>query len=292
MGYVVSFSDYTPAARFDAVPYTHVVVQESATQTGTFSQIDDQPLVPVDLDPAVPQPRDVTTGNAVLDRGWYKLVFMDAVGNTSSSSAVYYNNIEPLTDAVPTVETIRQQTDVGFAEYGYPPPAPGDPDRLQFILDESVSELQYLLAQKSVVLDPAAVPNPAMALLVRRALRALVEYNVLAKQQTNVATASDFDMIQSQSIGPISESRRSISANANILHPWPTLNKLLLGIVSLANSGVLEGLDPNIPVFQSVEDRTDVQQPGFDLMYARRWVNSIFGELRPLGVYRPGWDGP
>lgn len=291
MAYVVSFVEYAPAARFDGIPYEHALIEEAPDlETPVWLQIDDQLLDPIDLDPAVPALRNITTNNATLAEGWYRIVFTDADGNRSISAARFYNNAQPVSDAVPTTAEIRSETDVLFAEFGYPAPAVGAVDRLQFILDESVAELHYLLSLKSVTLDFSAISNPALAVLVRRALRSLVEFNAVAKQQGNVETAADFDMIQSVSVGAISESRRSISALANVLHPWPALNKLLLGIVALAQGGVLEGVDPNVPVFQSVENRPDIQQPGADIMYAQRWCNSIFGELRPLGVYRPGWD--
>lgn len=289
MGFVVSFIGYKPVPRYDAVPWAEARVNEAATREGDYTEIDVIPFVDIgglDADPADPMPRNITTDQATLASGWYKIVFADATDNTSQTAARFFNNAAPVGDAIPTVEEVRAESNVGFAEYGYPEPAAGQVDRLQLVLEESTAELVHLLSLKDVTLDFDAIDNPSLAVLTRRAIRALTEYNVAAGQQEKVDTASDFDMVSSFSLGPISETRRSISANANVLHPWPALNKLLLGIVSLATGGVLEGIDPRIPVIQSVENRTDVQQPGEDLMYAQRWMNTIFGDLRPLGVWR------
>lgn len=191
---------------------------------------------------------------------------------------------------LPSAADIREWSNVGFPEYGYPVPVDPEPDRLQRKVDEAKAELDALVGRAGVVLTYDTIGDTdGQKILVEKAIQMLTEYDVLSSQQAIVATASDFDLIQSQSIGPISESRRNISANGSILHPWPQLNKLLQGIISVANGGMPE---QDFPVFQSVENRTDVQRPGFDLMYAQYWVQSIFGELRPLGVYRPGWDGP
>lgn len=190
---------------------------------------------------------------------------------------------------IPTAEQIRSWSNVSFAEFGYPEAVDPEPDRLVRKIAESAAELQTLLGFKGVVLTYADVAvGSALELLTERAIQMLTEYNVASSQQSNVETASDFDMIQSTSVGPISETRRSLSAQANIIHPWPALNKLLWGIISLELNGTLEGLDPGVPVIQSVEDLPNTAPPGYDLMYARRWMNTIFGDLRPLGVYRQG----
>lgn len=190
----------------------------------------------------------------------------------------------------PTVDTIRAESKVGFAELGFGEPAVDtDPDPLELLLNESIAELVMLLAEVGVTLDIDTIDaNSGMALLVNRAIRMLTEYNAVRAQQEQVETAGDFDMVQSFSVSSISETRRSMSANANILHPWPALNKLLGGIVSLIRTGTLTGLDPRVPVIQSVEP--GAPKPGWDLMYATRWMESvgIYGDLRPLGVYRVG----
>lgn len=124
---------------------------------------------------------------------------------------------------VPTPEQLRAASNIGFAEYGYPEPGVGQTDRLELPIREAVPELSGYLRT-----DVEAIPVDAKhAPMVRRALRMLVEYNVAGSVQDILDTAADFDLVQSFSAGPVSESRRNQGGGRNILHPWPALNKLL-----------------------------------------------------------------
>lgn len=83
MSLIVSFDDFTPAARYDSIPWTQVQVWESATATGSYTLIDTITLSPVDPDPADPLPRDFTTPNGSTDDQWYKIRFVDGNGDVS-----------------------------------------------------------------------------------------------------------------------------------------------------------------------------------------------------------------
>lgn len=78
---VVSFYDVQPIPRYDGVRWTNVTVGEAAGQDGPFTIIDNITLSPVDMDPAHPMVRQITTEQAVLDAGWYQLTFVDASGD-------------------------------------------------------------------------------------------------------------------------------------------------------------------------------------------------------------------
>lgn len=91
MTVVVSFSGYTPAPRYDAIPWTDVNVEEAALATGPWTVIDTIPLVPVDADPATPAARSVTTENGTADSLWYRLTFTDGSGDTSQPTATVQN---------------------------------------------------------------------------------------------------------------------------------------------------------------------------------------------------------
>jgi hypothetical protein len=92
MSQVVSFTGYTPAARFDAIPWTQVQVEEGPTSSGPWTLIDTLTLDPVDADPTDPQSRDLTTVNASDTAGlWYRLIFVDDNSDASQPSTPIQN---------------------------------------------------------------------------------------------------------------------------------------------------------------------------------------------------------
>lgn len=95
MSFVVTFEDWTPVPRYtngDYVPgpWTRVEISEGPAETGPWSVIDAQDLVPVDADPAYPATRDFTTENAELEDGWYVLTFYDADNDSAAASPIHY----------------------------------------------------------------------------------------------------------------------------------------------------------------------------------------------------------
>lgn len=103
---VVSFKDFTPTPRFDAVPWHHLTVEESATKDGPWVLIDTINLVPLDTDPANPQSRDFTVNNATLVEGWYKITFYDASGNDSLPVQPIHHTPDAEQSFLPTVEQV------------------------------------------------------------------------------------------------------------------------------------------------------------------------------------------
>jgi hypothetical protein len=92
MTIVVTFDDYTPVPRFDAVPWTDALIEESATVDGTYTLIDTIALSPVDPDPAVPAARSFTTPNGTAVDYWYRVSFQDATLATSLPSVPLQNS--------------------------------------------------------------------------------------------------------------------------------------------------------------------------------------------------------
>lgn len=186
---------------------------------------------------------------------------------------------------VPSAADIREQSNVAFSEYGYPEPETGT-DRLQRKVDESNAELLTLLAGAGYApvwseLDPLSVEG----VMLTTALRMLVEYNVAASQQEIVDTVADFDLLSSYSAGPVSETRRSVTANGGVLHPWPALHKLLSGLASYATGGTFSSA--KVPVVGYADETV---RPGAHLMDPRRAALSIYGHLFAPGVAR-AWMG-
>lgn len=99
MSHVVTFTDYTPGARADGLPWTHVRFDEAPAATGPWATIDTQALDPVDADPAAPATRALlTTEQATLPVGWYRLVWVDANGDIQVTDPVS-NRPSPLSIA-------------------------------------------------------------------------------------------------------------------------------------------------------------------------------------------------
>lgn len=86
---IVSFDNYELEPRYDNLPWTTIRIEESATETGTYVQIDEFPLDPLDTNPAFPIKRSFTTDNATLNSGWYKVSFLDSIGNIQTTDPVY-----------------------------------------------------------------------------------------------------------------------------------------------------------------------------------------------------------
>jgi hypothetical protein len=96
MSQVITFTDYTPAARFDSIPWSQVIVEEAATNSGTWATIDTITLSPTDPDPSAPQARNITITNASDTPDlWYRLTFADDDGNTGEPSTPVQNAAAP-----------------------------------------------------------------------------------------------------------------------------------------------------------------------------------------------------
>jgi hypothetical protein len=81
--YVIPFFGYVPSARYDGQAWTTVRVQEAPSNLGDTAGtlIAHGTLTPADTDPAHPLSRDFTAPGASLASGWYRVVFLDGVGN-------------------------------------------------------------------------------------------------------------------------------------------------------------------------------------------------------------------
>jgi hypothetical protein len=94
---VVSFVGYRPPARFDAVPWTEVQIEEAATEDGTFALLETIPLLPLDDDPSRPAARSFTTSLGTDLGYWYRVVWADVDSATSQPTAPVQNVAELVT---------------------------------------------------------------------------------------------------------------------------------------------------------------------------------------------------
>ncbi len=76
---------FTPPARADGNPWTQARLEESATETGSFTAIETVDLSPTDSDPTDPQTRSFTTSLATPG-DWIRVVWIDADLNESDPS--------------------------------------------------------------------------------------------------------------------------------------------------------------------------------------------------------------
>jgi hypothetical protein len=117
MGYVVTFSGYRPAPRFDSLPWTQAVVSEGAGATGPWVDIATITLTP-DADPAHPAARDFTTEDATLEEGWYRVTFVDADGDSSVAPPIWSSSktdsSRPTVDDVALLLRTRTISGAGF----------------------------------------------------------------------------------------------------------------------------------------------------------------------------------
>lgn len=123
----------------------------------------------------------------------------------------------------PTAAVVRAQSKLGFAELGY-----GDDVSLGRLVAAAIATLRRITG---VSLDQ--VPEwqePEFSL----AIQGLTEQLAFQSQPENLETLADWDLIQSFSAGPYSETRRSPEEafKARMLNPWPFLNRLLWGLLS------------------------------------------------------------
>lgn len=82
MAIVVSLVDYRPSPRYDSLAWTQAQIQEGTASAGPWVTLETQNLSPLDADPANPAYRNFTTQLGTAPEQWYRIVFVDASGDT------------------------------------------------------------------------------------------------------------------------------------------------------------------------------------------------------------------
>lgn len=82
MPVVVSLEDFRPSPRYDSLPWTEARIEEGTASVGPWVVLETQALSPVDADPANPAYRSFTTQLGTDEELWYRIVFLDASGDT------------------------------------------------------------------------------------------------------------------------------------------------------------------------------------------------------------------
>lgn len=107
MGVVVSFSGYTPAARYDGNPWTIARVQEAPTSAGSWTTIENINLSSPDADPENPATRNLTTELGTGNDLWYRIIWLDGAGDTSEPTDPIRNITGP-SDVYVSAETLKR----------------------------------------------------------------------------------------------------------------------------------------------------------------------------------------
>jgi hypothetical protein len=158
MAYVVSLAGFRPPPRFDGAPWEAVRVEEAAAAAGPWTQIDELAIVPLDPDPASPIARNVTTDNATLPDGWYRLVFVGPGGATVESEAVRYTGTS---DALPpSPDDVRQLSELLRAKF---PTDPIDADKERALRDAVRQSIEFVSAITCRQIDPTAAACSCVA---------------------------------------------------------------------------------------------------------------------------------
>lgn len=123
-----SFRDTYPPARFDALPWTRVLVEQSADGLTAWTQISDQAIA-TDATPDSPNAIDITVATATLERAWFRFRFEDAAAALSPyTTATLSPSANPL-----TLEGLKRRLDKELT---------ADDDKLQEYLDSAFMQAQ------------------------------------------------------------------------------------------------------------------------------------------------------
>lgn len=157
MSVVVTFQNYLPPSRYDALPWTEVRVEESDECEGTYTQIDVLTLTPLDADPEDPALRSFTTENGTDEDMWYRVVFADADGDTTVPTTPVQH---VATTAVPSVGYSTVTELMRILQLSSPTAAQLEAG--QRALDAAATEIDSYLAPDA----PYAEPFPALVVQV------------------------------------------------------------------------------------------------------------------------------
>jgi hypothetical protein len=202
MSFVVSLFGYRPPRRADGVAYTQVRVEEATPADGPdgpWNAIDLQVLPNPDPDPMVPAVRNITTTEALLETGWYRLVFLDPGGNESPSTAVGASGAG--IELPPSADAVRSRSRLLQKLYPANPIDPAVESALREDVADSVALVQSLTCR---TLDQTVPAD-----LVRVALRAvtLKTESIASGNDVKAATAiAQGRRLRSFTAGPYSES--------------------------------------------------------------------------------------
>lgn len=144
---VVSFIDYTPESRYDGVSWNQVIIAEAPAASGPWTNLETK-NVGVDVDPANPLPRSFTTSLATLAHGWYRITWLDPIGNQQPTNPVFNAaSLEwrPSLSDVAALDLARTKDDVGKILETFTDKTTPTDEQTNKLIDKAVADLMPFL---------------------------------------------------------------------------------------------------------------------------------------------------
>lgn len=203
MAEVVTFENYRPPRRYDALPWTQVRVYEAAAEDAAWTLIDTIALTPVDADPSAPALRDFTTENATAPGQWYQVTFADADGDTSIPTQPVQNIAGP---GAPSVQAYATTTEL-FRLLEMRAPTPAQTEAAQRVLDAAALEIDSYIGRAAPYDDPPAL---VVEVNLERAIehwhQSFAPYGVFQSSGVPILTARDTFVRHAHKLLPLKES--------------------------------------------------------------------------------------
>lgn len=164
MGVVVTFLNYRPPVRYDDVPWTQARIEEAGTATGDYAALETVTFSPVDLDPTNPLYRSFTTELGSGYGYWYRVVYLDASGDSSQPTEPVQNPAAYLPPAdlpAPTVSAYATVAELARV-LRIRTPSSDQQIAMQRVLDAAALEIDNEIG----LVAPYPVPAPALVVEV------------------------------------------------------------------------------------------------------------------------------
>lgn len=208
MGFNVTLKSFTPAERFPPIvdPWTDASVEENVSpveEGGAVIDVIDLATLPggLDADPTHPATRNFTTVNAVLPSGWYRVTFLDQLGNkgptewTAASGAGVF--------LPPSASVIRDRSALLQQLYPESPPNALVEEALREVVADATVMVQSLTCR---TLDAALAEDADLARIALRAVTLYAEKLALGSSARARRSGIRRSGLRSISAGPWSES--------------------------------------------------------------------------------------
>lgn len=203
MAEVVTFENYRPPRRYDALPWTTVRVYEASTKDGAYTLIDTVTLTPVDADPTNPALRDFTTENGTAAEQWYRVDFTDATGDQS----VPTQPVQNIAGAGPPLVQAYATTTELFRLLEMRAPTPQQTEAAQRVLDAAALEIDSYIGRAAPYDDPPAL---VVEVNLERAIehwhQSFAPYGVFQSSGVPILTARDTFVRHAHKLLPLKES--------------------------------------------------------------------------------------
>lgn len=226
MSFVVTLASFRPIPRFDGIPWTIANVQEAAGSTGPWLTIETfDPLAPVEPDATAPIARNFTTDQAVLEEGWYRVVWEDVNGNTEISDPVARRRVGPV-----SVAEVRANSPLVKQFFPTDPYNADEEARLENAVATSAALIEELTGRD---LDDEGLSPNLRALAVRAVVLKTEQMAVRTRAKTSKGAVTSLSL-RSFTAGPYSESYfgPGEAAAAKVLDPNPELHQLLWALAT------------------------------------------------------------